>query len=230
MVAYIRVSSDGQLDAFGPDTQKDAIRAWAKEHRHQVVHWCTEAVSGKTDHLDRPGFNCAVEEIKAKRADGLVVLHPDRLARQLHIQEAALAYVWKLGATVFAVSGGEIKQDDPDDPMRTFIRQVLGAVAEYERSMVEKRMRDGRKTKAATGKKAVGQYAYGTRAVGKGRDRDAGPDDGEQAAVRRIVDLRGEGRSYREVAAVLDAEGLRPRRAASWSAMSVRNVAVRAGV
>jgi hypothetical protein len=48
----------------------------------------------------------------------------------------------------------------------------------------------------------------------------------EQAAVARIVRRAGE--SYRAIAATLDAEGHRPRRAASWSAMAVRSVAHRA--
>ena len=45
--------------------------------------------------------------------------------------------------------------------------------------------------------------------------------------MARILELRRGGASYRQVAAALDAEGLRPRRAERWSAMAVRNVAVR---
>lgn len=45
--------------------------------------------------------------------------------------------------------------------------------------------------------------------------------------VHRIVELRGQGESFRSIASTLDAEGHRPRRAASWSAMAVRNVVLR---
>jgi hypothetical protein len=51
---------------------------------------------------------------------------------------------------------------------------------------------------------------------------DAVPRTNEQAAVARIVELRQAGESYRAIAATLDAEGFRPRRAATWSAMAVR--------
>jgi Recombinase len=44
-------------------------------------------------------------------------------------------------------------------------------------------------------------------------------------AELRIAELRTAGQSYRQIAATLDAEGLAPRRAARWSAMSVRNIA-----
>ena len=143
------------------------------------------------------------------------------------MQEAALAAAWRLGATVFTVDGGEVHEDDPDDPMRTAMRQMRGVFAQLDRSQVVKRLRDGRRAKAASGRKAVGAYAYGYRGHGTGRDRDAFPDATEQAAVRRIVELRQEGTSYRSIATTLDTEGCRPRRAATWSAMVVRNIVLR---
>ncbi|MCA1693552.1 MAG: recombinase family protein, partial [Actinobacteria bacterium] len=89
------------------------------------------------------------------------------------------------------------------------------------------RMRDGIRTKAETGRKATGSYPFGYTATGRGRERDAGPREDEQRTVRRIVDLRRAGQTYRAIAASLDSEGLRPRRAASWSAAAVRNIALR---
>lgn len=115
----------------------------------------------------------------------------------------------------------------PDDSMRTAMRQVQGVFAQLDRAMITKRLRDGRKAKAAAGKHSVGEYAYGYTGTGKGRDQDAGPEADEQVAVSRIVELREAGESYRSIASTLDAEGHRPRRSASWSAMAVRNVAQR---
>jgi DNA invertase Pin-like site-specific DNA recombinase len=112
--------------------------------------------------------------------------------------------------------------------MRTALRQVVGVFAELDRRMVVKRLHDGRAAKAAAGRHATGSYAYGYEGAGKGRARDAAPRTDEQAAVARIVELRSAGESYRSIAATLDAEGHRPRRAASWSAIAVRSVAQRA--
>lgn len=125
---------------------------------------------------------------------------------------------------------GEVLRDDPDDPMRVAMRQVQGVFAELDRATVVKRMRDGRKAKAATGRKATGSYAFGTESIGEGRDRDAGPRADERPAVAEIVRRRRAGESHRAIAAALDEAGIRPRRAASWSAMSVRNIAEREGV
>jgi DNA invertase Pin-like site-specific DNA recombinase len=186
-----------------------------------------EAVSGALGAADRPGLACALEAIATGQVDGVVVARLDRLARQLTVQEATLALVWQRGAKVFAADTGEVQRDDPDDPMRTAIRQVMGVFAELDRKMVAKRLRDGRIAKAAAGRKAVGDYPFGYAATGKGRDRDAGPIEAEQRAVARIVELRRAGRSYREITTALDAEGHKPRRANSWSAAVVRNVALR---
>jgi DNA invertase Pin-like site-specific DNA recombinase len=231
LIAYIRVSSETQLDGNGLEIQRADITKWARANDHKIVKWCVdEGVSGATDAVDRPGLSEALQLLrKPPTADGLVVAKLDRLARALTVQEAALALVWRDGGTVFAADAGEILADDPDDPMRTALRQVVGVFAELDRRTVVKRMRDGRRAKAASGRKATGSYAYGTTGEGKKGARDSAPRADEQRAIARILELRHAGRSYREIAAALDNEGLKPRRAASWSAMAVRNVAVREG-
>jgi DNA invertase Pin-like site-specific DNA recombinase len=228
LVSYLRVSSTGQLDGYGFDVQRADIRRWAKANGHKIVAEFTDSVTGKYDAPDRPGLTEALRMIRTPpAADGIVVGKLDRLARALTVQEAILALVWREGSHMFTAETGEVQRDDPDDPMRTAMRQVAGVFAELDRKAIVKRMRDGRRAKAAEGRHAVGQYRYGYTGQGKGRDRDAAPRADEQRAVARIVELRRAGQSYRTIAAALDAEGLRPRRAASWSAMAVRNVAQR---
>jgi DNA invertase Pin-like site-specific DNA recombinase len=228
LVAYLRVSSNGQLDGYGFDVQRRDIRAWAKANGHKIVAEYTDAVTGKADAVDRPGLLEVLQMVRRPpEADGIVVGKLDRLARQLTTQEAILGLVWREGGRVFTAESGEVLQDDPDDPMRTAIRQVQGVFAELDRKTVVKRLRDGRRAKATEGKHSVGTYAYGYQGVGKGRDRDAGPREDEQVVVRRIVELRRSGSSFRAIAATLDNEGFKPRKAASWSAMAVRNIALR---
>jgi len=228
LVSYLRVSSAGQLDGYGFDVQRADIARWAKTNGHKIVAEFTDSVTGKYDAPDRPGLSDALRTIrKPPTADGIVVGKLDRLARALTVQEAILALVWREGAAVFTAENGEVHCDDADDPMRTAMRQMAGVFAELDRKTIVKRLRDARRTKAAEGRHAVGQYRYGYTGAGKGRDRDAAPRPDEQAAVARIVELRQAGESYRAIAASLDTEGHRPRRAATWSAMAVRSVAQR---
>lgn len=230
LIGYLRVSSAGQVDAWGLDGQEAAIRSWSRTHGHRIVGWHRdEGVSGTVEAVDRPGLAAAIDEL-GTAADGIVVADLDRLARKLTVQETALAVTWRAGGRVFTATGGEVLQEDPDDPARTLVRQVMGAVIEYEKRQAVKRMRDGRRAKQLAGRHAVGQYAYGYRGDGKGRERDAAPDPNEQRTVAMIVAMRRDGRSYRQIAAALDEAELRPRRAQRWSAMSVRSVAERHGV
>ena len=145
VVGYVRVSTVGQVqDGQGLAIQEKAIRSWVKEHKHRLVGvYRDEGVSGSVE--EREGLEEALEAVKFNGADGLVVNSIDRLARSLTVQEAALVQVWNAGGKAFAVDQGEVLEDDPDDPMRTFVRQVLGAVSQLEAGMIARRLRRGRR-------------------------------------------------------------------------------------
>jgi hypothetical protein len=53
------------------------------------------------------------------------------------VQESLLDEIARQGGRVFSTSAGEqeVIEDDPDDPSRRLIRQVLAAVSEYEREI-----------------------------------------------------------------------------------------------
>lgn len=226
LVAYLRVSTDAQAEyGQGLDIQERAIRRWAKHHGHRIVGVeRDEGVSGAKEAADRPGLTDALEALERRRADGLVVYRLDRLARSLTVQEAVLGHVWRHGGKVFAVDTGEVPADDPSDPMRTFVRQVMGAAHQLERGLIAARMRAGRELKAERGGYAgYGAPPYGTRA--EGGELVVDPD--EQSAIARMVELREVGKSLREIGAVLDAEGIRPRRGERWHSMQVGRVLAR---
>ena len=72
---------------------------------------------------------------------------------ELRVQEAVLAVVRsrKDGGVYTSVPPAEVDRDDPDGPMRTAMREMRGVWNGLERQVVAKRLRDGRKTKAANG-------------------------------------------------------------------------------
>jgi DNA invertase Pin-like site-specific DNA recombinase len=224
LCAYLRVSSKGQIDAWGLDRQEVAIRQYAKAHGHKIVEWYRdEGVSGTIEAVDRPQLAEAIRGLGSK-AEGILVADIDRLARSLMVQEAALAVIWRTGCKVFTATNGEVLEDDPEQLERALIRQVLGAVVQFEKGQAVKRMRGGMRAKAAAGRKATGSYAYGYRGEGKGRERDARPYPTEQAAVRRILALRRAGASYREICTALTDEGHHPKRAEQWLPMTIKRI------
>jgi DNA invertase Pin-like site-specific DNA recombinase len=222
-IGYRRVSTSGQVDRYGLPAQEADLRAYARAGRHQLARIETDdAKSGTLPADERPGLLAALKAVRAGEADGLLVPGDlDRLARELIVQEAILSQVWNAGGVVHATTRGEIEPDDPDDPMRTAIRQFMGIFAELDRALIAKRMRNGRKAKAAAG----GYAGYGSPAFGQRSDGgELVADEREAAVIARMRELRADGLSYERIAARLDAEGLRPKRGGSWHPQTVSRV------
>lgn len=224
VIAYMRVSSETQLkDGYGLADQERLIRKWCREHGHRLVAiYRDEAKSGSLPATERPGLLDAIGAIENGSAEGIILRDLDRIARTLTTQEVILAEIWKNGGHVFVTAtANEIPKDDPDDPYRTAMRQMMGVFAQLERAMAVKRMRDGRKTKAANG----GYAGYGSPAFGQRTDgKELVADATEQAAIAHIGELHGAGKSLREIITVLEAEGIQPKRGDRWYPATVSRV------
>jgi DNA invertase Pin-like site-specific DNA recombinase len=227
LVAYLRVSTDRQAEqGLGLDVQRQTIQRWAREGRHRVVLWAVdEGVSGSNGLETRDALPEAVEALRSRQAEGLVVYRLDRLARDLIIQETLLGQFQRLGAQVFSCSAAEnaVMGDDEDDPTRRMVRVILGAVSEFERSMIRLRLRNGRRRKAERG-----GFAYGSPPLGfKAEQRELVPVESEQAVLARISDLYRQGLSLRGIAERLDSEGFSPKRGGSWHSETIRRIVAR---
>ena len=225
LLAYLRVSTVGQVeDGLGLDVQEGQVARWAQTAGHEVVGWYRdEGVSGAKEAADRPGLAMALAGVE-DGADGLVVPKLDRLARVLSVQEAVLAQVWKVGGRVFSADLGEVLRDDPDDPMRTAMRQMVGVFAQLERAMIAARMGAGRRLKRERGGYAGGSPAFGRRA----ERHELVADEEERATIVRILELRDDKRSLREIAAALEAEGRPTKRGRqSWHPGTVGRILAR---
>jgi len=225
IVAYLRVSTDGQIDRYGLAAQRADVTRWAKAHHHRIVRWCVdEGVSGTVDAWDRPGLACVLSALQDGTAKAVITPKLDRLARSLSVQEAALAYVWQLGGRLFTVESGEVVADDSSDPMRTAMRQMMGVFGQLERSMIVNRMQGGRAAKAATG-----GYAYGSPPFGFRSENGAlVPDEREHRALERIMELHAEGLSTRKIIDVLAEEGHKPKRSDRFTSATIARIIKRA--
>ena len=193
-------------------------------HRVTAVE-TDEGISGSNGLDHRLGLAEALAAVRGGRADGVVVYRLDRLARDLVLQEQLLAEVRRLGGVVLSTSASEADYlvDDPQDPSRRLVRQVLGAVNEYERHMIRLRLSAGRRRKAEQGGFAYGSPPFGSRA----ENRVLVDDLAEQETLSRIRDLRGAGASLPMIAATLTAEGRSPKRGTKWHVESLRRILAR---
>jgi DNA invertase Pin-like site-specific DNA recombinase len=231
LVAYLRVSTDVQVEqGNGLDVQRRTIRAWAKTNGHRIVLWVAdEGVSGSNGLEQREGLVEALSALQGRQIEGLVVYRLDRLARDSILREQLLREIARLGGRAFSTSDAEAHDTDPNgdalDPSRRLIRQVLAAVSEYERAMIRLRMRAGKEAKRAKRGFIGGQVPLGFRAA----DGILVPDDDEQAALRRLLELRAEGLSLRAIGDRLLSEGHQPKRSDRWHPKVLAALLERAG-
>lgn len=208
-IGYVRVSTVEQTHGLGLDVQREAIRDHCKAAGLRLVRIeHDEGVSGSNGLDTREGLAhvLAALEGRDREADVLVVYRLDRLARDLVVQETTIARLDAAGIDVLSVTEPDVKADN-DDPTRTLIRQVLGAISQYEAAVIRARMEAGKAAKAARGGYVGGRPPFGYRAVGG----DLSPDPTEQATIARARQLREGGASLRMIASTLTREDHMPR-------------------
>lgn len=218
VVVLVRVSTGGQLEGYGLDVQEKDCRRYARAHNMRIVKICRdEAITGKAGDDERPGLSEALQMLAEGRADALLAPNLDRLARHLTQQEAILSVVWAHGKRVFTADRGEHLPDDDDDPMRTFVRQVMGAAAQLERGLIVKRLKSGRRQKAERGGYATGSPPYGQRVV----DGELVEHPEEIAVLRQVRAWAVEGVGVRAIARRLNDAGVPSKRGGQWHPSTV---------
>src|SRR6516165_5399245 len=134
IIGYARVSTDGQT----LDSQQAALRNAGAERVF------AEKISGTV--TDRKALAKAIAEIG--EGDVLLVTRLDRLARSTRDLLNVLASVSEKGAGFRSLADAMI---DTTSPHGKLIIAVLGALAEFERSMILARTADGRARAQARG-------------------------------------------------------------------------------
>ena len=201
------------------DAQEAAVREHAKANGLNLVR-IVRGESSSEAVKDRPDLGELLDTLQPGTV--LVVPRLDALARDLPTQEVLLRDIRERGAEVASCSRAEADSlaDDPNDPTRKLIRQVLGAVADFERALVGLRLSRGRRAKAGSGGFAYGSPPFGMRA----HDKRLVPDPKEQEALALARQLRDEGKSYRTICQALTEAGHKPRRGQHWYPTTVARI------
>lgn len=214
-IGYARVSTAEQVNGFGLDVQEASIRDYCRRHRLRLVRIARdEGLSGSNGLDTRTGLAGALADLEAKRADVLLVMKLDRLARDLVLQETTIQRLRAAGGDVVSTTEPEM---EGDDHTRTLVRQVLGAIAQYERAVIRSRMADGKAEKGRRGGYVGGRPPFGYRAV----DRALVPDEREQEVIALARRLRDAGMSTRQIAQGLNEGGHRTKAGSAWGPMQV---------
>lgn len=219
-VAYLRVSGRGQVDGDGFPRQREAIARFAKAAGFEIVgEYKDEGVSGTRELDDREGLSELFTRVKSNGVKAVIVERADRLARDLIIGEVILREFRDAKVQVISADGGTELTAGDGDPTRTLIRRVLGAVAQFEKTVVVSKLAAARARKKRETGRCEGRKPFGHR-------------PGEAAALDIIRRLRrkpkgGERLSFAAIAARLNADGVPTRTGKPWASGTVRGIAMR---
>jgi DNA invertase Pin-like site-specific DNA recombinase len=147
-VAYLRTSSGANV---GPDKDSDkrqraAIASFAKRAGFTLVdEFYDAAVSGGDPVDQRPGFAQMLQRLAANGAKTIIVESPDRFARDLAVQLAGHDMLKALGISIIPASAPDFFTEDT--PTAVLVRQVLGAIAQFEKASAAAKLASARKSK-----------------------------------------------------------------------------------
>ena len=214
-VAYLRTSSKTNV---GPDKDSDkrqlaAIHAYAKANGFEIVAtFYDAAVSGADPVTDRPGFAEMLERLMSNGARTILVESPDRFARDLMVQLAGHDMLKAKGITLIAASAPTFFIEDT--PTAVLVRQVLGAVAQFEKATTVAKLAAARKRKRATGVKVEGRKSLS----------ETNPD--AVALAKRLARKKPKGgqMSLRAIAAEMAAQGFLNERGAPFNHKSIASM------
>jgi DNA invertase Pin-like site-specific DNA recombinase len=192
-IAYLRTSSAANVgsDKDSDKRQRAAIASFAKAHGYRIVdEFYDAAVSGADPVTDRPGFKAMLDRIAGNGVRVILVESPHRFARDLAVQLTGHDYLRSLGVELVPTSAPDFFTTDT--PTAVLVRQVLGAISQFEKTSLVAKLKAARdRKKAATGK-CGGRKTYA----------EARPD-----VVLLAKQMHDQGMSLRKISAELAARG-----------------------
>jgi DNA invertase Pin-like site-specific DNA recombinase len=160
-IGYMRTSSATNIGE-GKDSearQRKAIDGYAKSAGFIIVEWFYDkAVRGADAITDRPGFAAILDRIAGNGFRTIIVESPDRFARDLAVQLAGHDHLRKLGVTLIPATAPDFFTEDT--PTAVLVRQVLGAIAQFDKATTVAKLKAARDRKIAAGQKCGGRKSY----------------------------------------------------------------------
>lgn len=141
---YARVSSDGQVEKYGLETQIEAMREYAKQNDMTIVQEFIEGgVSG--ERLNRPALNELRDNLS--EIDTVLFFDDTRMSRDLSNKLILKQEFDKLGVELAFVKGGLVG----NTPQDKLLFSMTGAIAEFELSNIRERTCRGRRQRIKNG-------------------------------------------------------------------------------
>jgi DNA invertase Pin-like site-specific DNA recombinase len=210
-IGYMRTSSATNVgrDKDSEQRQRVAIESCAKAG-YSIVDWFYDpAVKGSDAVTERPGFKDMLDRIAGNGVRTIIVESPDRFARDLAVQLAGHDFLKNLGVALIPATAPDFFTEDT--PTAVLVRQVLGAIAQFEKASLVAKLKAARDRKIAQGIKCGGRRTHAEKSP-------------ELVAAAKALQAERPRLSLRKISARLAGMGYVGASGRPYEAMSVRNM------
>jgi DNA invertase Pin-like site-specific DNA recombinase len=212
-IGYTRTSSAANVgdNKDSVTRQRKAIQAYANKAGYKIVAWFDDPAVAGADAIDvRPGFSGALERIAGNGVRTIIVETANRFARDLIVQETGFRRLQDDGITLIAADKPDSFVDDT--PTAVMVRQILGAVSQFDKAMTVAKLRGARERK----RRKTGGKVEGRKTLAEKRP--------EVVALARELSGQRPRLSLREISAKLAEAGHTTPKGVPYSASAVTSM------
>lgn len=208
--SYLRVSGLCQVQGDGLERQRESVAKYASAFGYTVkMEFRDEGVSGTRETFDRPALTDLFAAVRSNGVRVVLVERSDRVARDLMVGELILEEFRKLEVRVIEAEGGQELTVNDGEPTKVLIRQVLGAMAQFDKAITVQKLKAARLRKRARGERCEGGKPFGEM-------------EGEKAVLEQIRGFRESGMTIVQIVMNLNAGGVKARKEGGrWHPTSV---------
>jgi DNA invertase Pin-like site-specific DNA recombinase len=216
-IGYVRVSTDQQADrGVSLEAQAEKVRAMAVVKDAELLDVIVDAGESAAS-LQRPGMARLLALVDSRAVDVVIIAKLDRLTRSVADLAELLKRFKKHKVSLVSVADSL----DTKSAAGRLVLNIMVSVSEWEREAIGERTRDAMRLKQTKGER-VGTVPFGSRLAADGVHLE--DDPAEQHSLARLRMLRAAGRSHRQIADRLNAEGLATRTGSPWRHQYVANL------
>jgi len=213
---YTRVSTEEQAkEGYSLGAQEDALRKYAESNNLEVYDvYSDDGYSGKS--YERPEIQRLFKHLYDGKFQAILVKTVDRISRKLSDISKLQDEVLVPNNCRLLVSDNNLDSSTLDGKM--FIN-LIGTFAEYERGMIISRVKAGMEKRAEQG------YWNGGIVLGYNNiNKQLVINTEEAKLVKRIFELRAEGKGYKYIAKTVNEEGYRSKKGNLFSIGTIKTI------
>jgi site-specific DNA recombinase len=211
VLGYVRVSTEEQAkEGSSLKLQPEKIRSYCDLYGLDLARIeCDEGISAKT--LDRPALATVLDDLERGRVDGVVIYKLDRLTRSLRDWSDLIDRFFseRAGRRLFSVNDSI----DTRTAAGRLVLNVMMTVSQWEREVIAERTADAMQGKIRRGERAARRrFGYDLDPTElhpeTGKPFKMVPNPREQEAIAFMAQWLKQGKSYREMVALLTELGI----------------------